>query len=116
MMQVSLRGLAALASVLRQLGILPEPSTFARSQFERCADLEVAEGIFIPVASAEDVLLSKLVWYRKTHQRSEKQWRDVVGIVTIKGPELDLGYLKRWAPDLGVDDLLRRLLMAAGPG
>lgn len=29
---------------------------------------------------------------------------------------LDLGYLRRWAPDLGVADLLERALAEAGAG
>ncbi|MEW6431600.1 MAG: hypothetical protein AB1730_08815 [Myxococcota bacterium] len=40
---------------------------------------------------------------------SDRQWRDVQGVVLAQGSRLDLGSLKRWAAHLGVSDLLQRL-------
>ena len=62
------------------------------------------------VASAEDTILAKLVWYRRGGGTSERQWRDVQGVVELRGPELDLEYLRRWAPVLGIDDLIEQAL------
>lgn len=66
----------------------------------------------VRVASAEDTILAKLRWYRMGGEVSERQWRDVRGIVLAQRPRLDLDYLKRWAAHLGVSDLLERLLAA----
>lgn len=62
------------------------------------------------IASAEDVILSKLRWYRQTSEKSERQWTDVLGVISVKASELDVNYLKRWARELNIADLLERAL------
>lgn len=62
------------------------------------------------VASPEDTILSKLRWYRLTNVESERQWNDVLGVMTVKADDLDLDYLRRWAGELEVLDLLERAL------
>jgi hypothetical protein len=69
---------------------------------------DVARPLF--VHSAEDVLLQKLRWYRKGGEVSDRQWRDVVGIVRVQGSRLDRSYLAYGADLLGVTDLLERAL------
>jgi hypothetical protein len=39
---------------------------------------------------------------------SERQWRDVLGILRAQGDRLDNDRLTRWADRLGVSDLLTR--------
>ena len=63
------------------------------------------------VASAEDTILAKLAWYRRGGGASQRQWRDVQGVIELRGRELDVGYLRRWAPVLGVGELLEEALM-----
>jgi hypothetical protein len=60
------------------------------------------------VQTAEDALLSKLHRYRQGGEVSENQWRDVIGILKIQAGRLDVGYLQKWAEELGVSDLLLR--------
>lgn len=64
-------------------------------------------------ASAEDTVLAKLTWYRRGGEVSEMQWRDVQGVIELRGGELDCEYLRRWAPVLGISDLLERALAEA---
>jgi len=59
--------------------------------------------------SHEDILLQKLLWFRSGGEVSERQWRDVVAIVRVRGVELDRSYLWQQATVLGVKDLLQRL-------
>lgn len=62
------------------------------------------------VASAEDIILAKLVWYRSGGEVSERQWRDVIGILNVQAGKLDFDYLDEWARKLTVIDLLERAL------
>jgi hypothetical protein len=70
--------------------------------------LSSADGPAAEVASAEDVILAKLDWYRLGNQVSDRQWRDVLSIIAVQGERLDRSYLNLWAESLGVADLLRR--------
>jgi hypothetical protein len=66
------------------------------------------------IASAEDIILQKLVWFQMGSRVSERQWQDVLGVVKVQGGRLDRSYLARWAPELGVADLLDEALRTAG--
>ena len=59
------------------------------------------------IASAEDVILAKLEWYRLGGKVSERQWSDVLGVLKVQGDSLDRTYLRNWADQLGVLDLLQ---------
>jgi hypothetical protein len=60
------------------------------------------------LATAEDTLLAKLIWYRKGNQVSDRQWADVLGIIRLQGARLDLVYLEDWATRLDLTELLNR--------
>ncbi len=62
------------------------------------------------IASAEDIILIKLEWYRLGDESSERQWNDVTLVAKLQGDRLDRVYLQHWAGELGVADLLDRLL------
>jgi hypothetical protein len=62
------------------------------------------------VTSPEDVILSKLEWYRMGGEVSERQWRDILGVLKTRAGEFDLDYLRKWAIELKVADLLNRAL------
>lgn len=65
---------------------------------------------YLWVYTPEDILLQKLRWYRLGGESSERQWRDVLGIVRVQGADLDAGYLHEAAVALAVPDLLERAL------
>jgi hypothetical protein len=41
---------------------------------------------------------------------SDRQWRDILGVLKTRAGELDLDYLQKWANELKVSDLLERAL------
>jgi hypothetical protein len=96
--------------------IFPATEEFHHVQLERAIETDLpffGESVLCPVATAEDILLAKLRWYREDGQVSERQWMDIRGILAIS-LELDFAYVNGWAARLGVCDLLARALEERG--
>lgn len=84
----------------------------------------VASGTAVPVAAepgavlrvdtAEHTVLRKLEWFRRGGESSDRQWRDIVGVLRTQGARLDRKELANWAEPLGVTDLLAQALAEAG--
>jgi len=87
--------------------IVRKNRTFSRSEFQRRFQDDFL-GRPCWIATAEDTLLAKLEWSKMGE--SERQFNDAANIVKVQGGNLDVGYLRRWAPELQVEDLLHRLL------
>lgn len=62
-------------------------------------------GLTLWLATPEDLVVSKLDWFRLGGQCSERQWRDVIGLLQIHAPTLDLAYIERWIDQLDLTDL-----------
>jgi hypothetical protein len=62
----------------------------------------------------EDIILQKLVWYRMTKNDSQRQWRDVLGVLKLQGDRLDFAYLQKWAVELSLSDLLETACTESG--
>lgn len=59
-------------------------------------------------------MLQKLWWFRRGNEVSDRQWRDVLGVLKVKADLLDYDYLKHWAALLAVSDLLEKAFDDAG--
>jgi hypothetical protein len=84
------------------------PTGLYASEIERAVEADLGLGRPVRVASAEDTVLQKLVWFRAGDEVSDRQWRDVLGILRQWGSRLDRAYLARWAAELSISDLLAR--------
>lgn len=78
-----------------------------RASVERLGESRTVD---VPVASAEDSIISKLEWYRLTNETSERQWDDVSRLLRLLGETADTSYLKQAADSVGVTDLLERVM------
>ena len=89
---------------------------FGQSQLERRRRMSVGESppLDFYFASPEDTVLAKLEWYCKGGGVSDRQWRDLLGVLKVQGPTLDQNYLNEWARKLKVENLLVRALDEAG--
>lgn len=76
-----------------------------REPLDRRLTIE-ANGVTLSIYTAEDIVVQKLHWFRLGHHVSERQWRDVVGVLRTKRGALDEAYLDRAADAFGVSDLL----------
>ncbi len=94
---------------------IPRQRAFDQSQLARARrqTLAAEPRVQAMVASAEDTLLAKMEWYQMGGQTSERQWRDILGVLKVQAGRLDLDYLRRWAKELKVGDLLERALKQA---
>ncbi|NEP19528.1 MAG: hypothetical protein F6J97_21990 [Leptolyngbya sp. SIO4C1] len=63
-------------------------------------------------ASPEDVILNKLRW--RLRSQSEKQWRDVLGVLKVQGTQLDFDHLQQWAAQMELNEDLNRAMGEAG--
>lgn len=91
---------------------ISDVSPFAVSQMarRRLVDLEGIPKFW--VASPEDTILQKLRWGKGS--QSEKQWRDVLGILKLQAESLDYAYLAQWAESLNLIDDFSQALTEAG--
>lgn len=88
--------------------IIPKGDAFDRGRFERRRSVRTPEGLVIQYSSPEDIIVSKLEFYREG--RSDRHLRDIAGIIKISGEELDLGYIASVTQAKGLRELWEELL------
>ena len=86
--------------------IIRKDRPFSLEEFRRRQRAELA-GVEVWIATAEDTVISKLEWAKAGE--SERQIRDVVGILQMREGELDLEYIARWVGVLDLEDLWQRV-------
>jgi hypothetical protein len=62
------------------------------------------------ISSPEDSILSKLEWFKMGGEVSERQWRDIIGVLKVQNNSLDMAYLQKWIHRLQLSDLWKKLL------
>jgi hypothetical protein len=85
---------------------LPRPTAFDQEMLSRRV-LERIGDIPAWLATAEDVILHKLVWNQITP--SDRQLRDAAGVWAVQSNRLDMDYLKKWSAQLGVAEQLDKI-------
>jgi hypothetical protein len=75
-------------------------------QLARRRSVNVGNGRVLPFHPPEDILLQKLRWYQMGGRSSDRQWRDIQGIIRVQGQRLDRAYLREHAPALGIEMVL----------
>lgn len=99
-------------SISRADLVIAGTDEFDGLKFERRRIFATSGAEALYFASPEDVILNKLRWRQRSG--SEKQWRDVLGVLKVQGETLDYAYLRDWAERLGLTDDLSRALTEAG--
>jgi hypothetical protein len=91
--------------------IFQKPTAFNREEFRRRTQADV-DGIRVFVATAEDVVLSKLEWARLGE--SSRQIEDVAGILKARSGSLDQAYIEKWVNEMGLSSEWARAHQSAG--
>ena len=79
---------------------------FSVAEFDRRQPAEVlGTPTFLP--SVEDMVVAKLEWAQATD--SDRQMRDVVGMLDIAGGEIDSAYIGGWVERLGLEQAWERI-------
>jgi hypothetical protein len=107
---LSTLGITHTESVSRADLVIAGSDEFEQGKFARIRAIDFPSLPSLNFASPEDLILSKLSWGQRT--QSEKQWRDVLGVIKVQGDQLDFEYLALWAERLGLVDAFSRALAA----
>ena len=87
-------------------GRMFDKSAFSRRKQDKLS--EDSDSVQVFLCSAEDIILSKLEWYKSGGSVSDRQWKDILGVIKVQGELLDKRYLLKWAEKLGMEDLLEK--------
>ncbi len=104
-----------LATMLKFDVYVPRNNDSARRHIERGQWSTMGGALDEPVlvASPEDIVVSKLRWFRRGGEVSAKQWADVLGVLRVQHGRLDIEYMERTAGEERVRDLLDRAVAEA---
>jgi len=96
----------------QKIDLMISPRTpWGRSQLQRRREEWVLPDLLGYVADPEDIILSKLVYYREGE--SEKHPRDIAAMLKVSGEEIDCGYIESWLEELNIakqwENVLRRM-------
>ena len=80
--------------------IIKKMTPFDKSRFSRIVRIKLWENLTANVASAEDIIIKKLDFYKEGG--SEKHLRDIRGI--ISNTEIDQSYLQKWIKEFRLED------------
>lgn len=101
------RSMFQLFDIAEALKIDVYPREMIPGELSRSTQLEVFEGVMIPVVSRPDAAASKLVWASKGSHKSRRDLRQIVRLMpSAERPELD-----RLAELLGLEALLSTILL-----
>lgn len=83
-------------------------------KWEQRVRVTIRQAAAIDVTAPAGIVLQKLRWFRAGGEVSDRQWRDVLGVLKTHVGKLDRAAMASWASRIGVDDLLQRAEREAG--
>lgn len=90
-------------------------TTFERALLERGQAHVLIEGRApLLMVSAEDLILLHLQHYQAQGSRADDLWNDILGMLKVQAPILDVASLEQQAQGVGVSELFSQALIDAG--
>lgn len=99
-----------LASAFKIDLFVQKDDDFHRQLFRRRKKVKLDESInhLFDIVSAEDIILLKLQWYQDAGCVSERQWSDILGVLSVQAQSLDMRYLRTCSERLGLGEVLQK--------
>jgi hypothetical protein len=94
--------------------IVRRRTDFAEHEFSRRQRLPFTEQFEASVATPEDVIISKLLFY--TQGRSDKHLTDIAGVLRVSAGQIDEQYIESWVERLGLQDAWHAAKRSADAG
>ena len=91
---------------------VPRPGPLGEDQLIRRQAYTLLDGPALYVLGPEDTALQKLRWYQLTGETSDRQWRDIMGVLRVTR-DVDAAYMRDVANRTGLSVLLERALLEA---
>jgi hypothetical protein len=79
---------------------------YDEAEFSRRRPVMVRNGRTLFIKAPEDTILRKMLWFREGGEVSDRQWRDILGVLRAQQGNLDMPYIHAWAGRLKLVDLL----------
>ena len=92
--------------------VIADVNPYEQLKFERRQTFRLTDSASVYLASPEDLAVNKLRWGRQS--QSEKQWRDVLGVLKAQQGDLDYEYMHRWAAEFDLAEELEQVTLEAG--
>jgi hypothetical protein len=101
-----------LASAMKVDFFIAEADGRTRAQMDRRRAVHAGGGA-LWFYSPEDIVVRKLMWFRLGGEQSDRQWRDILGVLRTSAEAMDLELLRDAAREFEVEDLLERAIRDA---
>ncbi|PSN13633.1 hypothetical protein C7271_22370 [filamentous cyanobacterium CCP5] len=101
-----------IATISRADLVLADDNDYEQLKFQRRRLIPLPNGTEVYLVSPEDVVVNKLRWGQPS--RSEKQWRDVLGVLKTQQEYLDYEYMHRWAAAFDLSGALEQATLESG--
>lgn len=82
----------------------------SKEEMSRRKSYRISEKHNLYLTSAEDIIIQKLHWYKLDNRVSQRQWKDVIGVLQVQGKRLNFDYLKKTANRKDVFELLTQAI------
>jgi hypothetical protein len=92
--------------------MIEQQSGWAKQQLARRRQVEFAKGFHTWVGAPEDIIISKMLYYREG--QSDKHLRDIAGMLKVSRDIIDRDYVTKWAKELDVLDIWQAILQRVG--
>jgi hypothetical protein len=88
--------------------MIPRRDEWGQNQIRRRQSDEIQPGVKVWISSPEDVIISKMRYYKEGG--SDKHLRDSAGVLVVQGDRIDRDYIEHWAERFALMDIWNAIL------